>query len=74
MKCLLLLTGPLSLVSFQGTNAEENTVLRKNKDRAELHNDKIRNLYSSANIIDLVKSRTVKWIGHSTIMRNRKYL
>jgi hypothetical protein len=30
----------------------------------ELHNDELHNLYSSPNIIRMIKSRRVKWAGH----------
>jgi hypothetical protein len=30
----------------------------------KLHNDKLHNLYSSPNIITMIKSRMVRWAGH----------
>jgi hypothetical protein len=29
-----------------------------------LHNDELHNLYSSPNIVRLIKSRRMKWVGH----------
>jgi hypothetical protein len=28
------------------------------------HNEEIRNLYSSPNIIGMIKSRMIRWVGH----------
>jgi hypothetical protein len=30
----------------------------------KLHNEELRNLYSSPNIIGMIKSRRVRWAGH----------
>jgi hypothetical protein len=30
----------------------------------ELHNEELHNLYSSANIIRIIKSRRMRWAGH----------
>jgi hypothetical protein len=31
----------------------------------KLHNEKLHNLYSSANIIRMIKTRKVRWAGHA---------
>jgi hypothetical protein len=33
-------------------------------DRRELHNEELHNLYSSPNIIRMIKSRRMRWAGH----------
>jgi hypothetical protein len=33
-----------------------------------MHNEELRNLYSSPNIIRMMKSRTMRWAGHVTRM------
>jgi hypothetical protein len=35
----------------------------------KLHNEELHNLYSSLNIIRMIKSRRMKWIGHVARMR-----
>jgi hypothetical protein len=55
-----------------GLRVFENRVLRKpcgpkrEEDRSwrKLHNDEIRNLYSSPNIVRVIKSRRMRWAGH----------
>jgi hypothetical protein len=51
----------------------ENRVLRRifgpkrdevTGDRWKLHNEELHNLYSSPNIIRIIKSRTMKWTGY----------
>jgi hypothetical protein len=32
--------------------------------RGELHNDEIHGLYSSSNIVRVIKSRRMRWVGH----------
>jgi hypothetical protein len=32
--------------------------------RTKLHNDELHNLYSSSNIVRVIKSRRLKWTGH----------
>jgi hypothetical protein len=34
----------------------------------KLHNDELHNLYSSPNIIRVIKSRRLKWVGHVACM------
>jgi hypothetical protein len=54
----------------------ENRVLRKilgpkrEEDRSwrKLHNDELHNLYSSLNIIRVIKSRRMWWVGHVACM------
>jgi hypothetical protein len=54
----------------------ENTVLRRifGPEREEdgswrkLHNDELHNLYSSPNIIRVIKSRRMRWVGHMARM------
>jgi hypothetical protein len=33
-------------------------------DRRKLHNEELHNLYSSPNIIRMIKSRRMRWTGH----------
>jgi hypothetical protein len=33
-------------------------------DWRKLHNDELRNLYSSPNIIRMIKARRMRWAGH----------
>jgi hypothetical protein len=37
-----------------------------------LHNEVLHNLYSSPNIIRLIKSRKVRWVGHAAHMEEEK--
>jgi hypothetical protein len=34
----------------------------------KLHNEELHNLYSSPNIIKMIKSRRMRWAGHVTCM------
>jgi hypothetical protein len=38
----------------------------------KLHNQELRDLYSSPNIIRIVKSRTMTWVGHVAQMREKR--
>jgi hypothetical protein len=38
----------------------------------KLHNEKLHNLYSLPNIIRLIKSRRMRWIGHVARMREKR--
>jgi hypothetical protein len=66
MKCFLTLEEDHRLRVF------ENRVLRKifgpkrEEDRLwrKLHNDELHNLYSSPNIVRVIKSRRIRWAGH----------
>jgi hypothetical protein len=48
----------------------ENRVLRRifGPKRRKLHNEELHNLYSSPNIITMIKSRRMRWAGHVTRM------
>jgi hypothetical protein len=58
----------------------ENSVLRKifvpKKDEdiswRKLHNDELHSLYSSQNIVRVIKSRRMRWAGHVARMRERR--
>jgi hypothetical protein len=39
--------------------------------RRKLHNEELHNLYSSANIIRMIKSRRMKWAGHVARMEKK---
>jgi hypothetical protein len=38
----------------------------------DLHNEDLHNLYSSPNIIRMIKSRKIRWAGHVTRMADKK--
>jgi hypothetical protein len=38
----------------------------------KLHNEKLRNLYSSPTIIRLIKSRRMRWAGYVTRMKGKR--
>jgi len=44
----------------------EKRVMRKKepKGRKYVHNEELRDLYSSSNIIRIIKSGTIRWMGH----------
>ena len=59
----------------------ENKVLRKifgpqrdevTEEWRRLHNEELCDLYSSSNIIRVVKSRRMRWVGHVACMRDRR--
>jgi hypothetical protein len=61
----------------------ENRVLRrifglkrdeKTGDLRKVHNEERHNLYSSPNIITMIKSRRMRWAGHVARMWNRGML
>jgi hypothetical protein len=43
-------------------------------DWRKLHNEELHNLYSSPNIIRMIKSRRMRWAGHVARMRRRVYI
>jgi hypothetical protein len=54
----------------------ENRVLRrisglKTDEVRKLHNEELHNLYSSASIITMIKSRRMRWAGHVARMGRR---
>jgi hypothetical protein len=59
-----------------GLRVSENKVLRRifgpkrEEDRSwrKLHNDELHSLYSSPNIVRVIKSRRKRWAGHVTCM------
>jgi hypothetical protein len=62
--------------SFNRLRGSENRVLRKifgpkrEEDRSwrKLHNDELHSLYSSMNIVRVIKSRRMRWVGHVACM------
>jgi hypothetical protein len=38
----------------------------------EVHNEELHNLYSSPNIITMIKSRRMRWAGHVARMERRE--
>jgi hypothetical protein len=38
----------------------------------KLHNEELRNLYSSPSIIRMIKQRVMRWAGHVARMRRRR--
>jgi len=42
----------------------ENSVLKEEDRSRKLHNDELHSLYSSPNIVRVIKSRRMKWAGH----------
>jgi hypothetical protein len=58
----------------------ENRVLRKifgprreeDGSRRKLHNDELHSLYSSPNIVRVIKSRRMRWAGHVARMVERR--
>jgi hypothetical protein len=71
-------TWPLTLREKHRLRVFEKRVLRKifrpkrEGDRLwrKLHNDELRNLYSSLNIVRVIKSRRMRWVGHVACMRD----
>jgi hypothetical protein len=68
----------LTLREEQGLSVFENRVLRRlfglKRDKAtgewrRLHNEELNDLYSSPNIIRVIKSRRMRWAGHVAYMR-----
>jgi hypothetical protein len=40
----------------------------------KLHNDELHSLYSSPNIVRVIKSRRMRWAGHVACMGERRYV
>jgi len=38
----------------------------------KLHNEELNNTYSSPNIIRMIKSRIMRWVGHAALMGERR--
>jgi hypothetical protein len=51
----------------RGSKREELT-----RDRRRLHNEELHDLYSSPNIIRVIKSRRKRWTGHVARMGERR--
>jgi hypothetical protein len=54
------------LSKILGPKREEDGSWRK------LHNDELHNLYSSPNIVRVIKSRRIRWVGHVACMGERR--
>jgi hypothetical protein len=59
----------------------ENRVLRRifgqkrdevTREWKKLHNEELRNLYSSSSIIRIIKSRRMRWVGHVARMGKKR--
>jgi hypothetical protein len=66
-------TWSLTLREEHRLRAFENRVLRRifgpkrdevTRDWRKMHNEELHNLYSSLNIIRMIKSRRIRWAGH----------
>jgi hypothetical protein len=73
-------TWSLTLREEHSLRLFENRVLRRifgpKRDKVmgdwrKLHNEELHNLYSSANIIRMIKSRMMRWAGHVARMGRR---
>jgi hypothetical protein len=42
------------------------------RDWRKLHNEELHNLYSSPNIIRMIKSKRIRWAGHVPRMRTKR--
>jgi hypothetical protein len=41
-------------------------------ERRKLHNEELNDLYCSPNIVRVIKSRRIRWVGHETSMGERR--
>jgi hypothetical protein len=73
-------TWSLSLREERGLRVLENRVLRRilgpergdvREEWRKLHNDELNDLYSSPNIVRVIKSRRMRWAGHVTRIGER---
>jgi hypothetical protein len=71
----------LTLREEQRLRVFENRVLRRifgpkrdeeTGDWTKLHNEELHNLYSSTNIVIMMKSRTMRWAGHLERIREKR--
>jgi len=68
-------TWSLTLREDRRLRVFENRVLRRiygpkrDEVTGELHNEELNNLYSSPNIVRVIKSRRMRWAGHVARMR-----
>jgi hypothetical protein len=73
-------TWSLTLGKEQRLRVSENRVLRKifgpkreeDESWRKLHNDELCSLYSSPNIVRVIKSRRMRWVGHVACMGEEK--
>jgi hypothetical protein len=65
-ECRLRVSENRVLRRIFGPKREEDGSWRK------LHNDELHSLYSSSNIIRVIKSRRMRWVGHVARMGDRR--
>jgi len=59
------------------TSFEKNTIFGPKRDKVteelrKLHNEELNDLYSSPNIVRMIKSRRMKWAGHVARMEESR--
>jgi hypothetical protein len=47
-------------------------IFEPKRDWRKLHNEDLHNLYSSPNIIRIIKSRRMRWAGHEARVREKR--
>jgi hypothetical protein len=76
-------TWSLTLREERRLRVSENRVLRRmfgskkdevSRERRKLHNEELNDLYSSPNIVRVVKSRIMRWVGHVARMGERRVI
>jgi len=74
-------TWSVTLREEHGLRVFENRFLREifgpnrekvKEDWRRLHNDELHNLYASPNIIRMIKSRRMRWMGHVARMGKKR--